>query len=160
MLSCNKINTRACLNYIFTYCIHNKYFKLQNNTKYGSMHCNMCMSKQTYRHTTIHTHQTSCIRNQTKNIESNTPAPLSYKAYNTRQKKQTALNNYKYTIHIKTQKCHSCTHQTKNIKFIHTTTVTTYMSIRNINRLIQATAPLINISETSLTSHHASTQNK
>ena len=37
------------------------------------------------------------------------------------------------------------------MKHIHTSTVTTNLSTRNINRLIEATSPSVNTSEASLT---------
>ena len=62
-------------------------------------------------------------------------------------KKHTASNNYKSSPTSKKKKSHT----KKHMKCIYTSTVTTYLSTRKINRLIQASTPSVNTSEATLT---------
>ena len=65
---CNKTNTRVCLHYVVTYCIHNKHYEIQHYTLHQNAHLTLsiCMTKQILLYTTtIHIPETSCNANQT-----------------------------------------------------------------------------------------------
>ena len=107
--------------------IHNKHIKTTDSTKHSTTHCNRWHAR--HKHTPLAQRNTSttpaqllittCITNQTKVTASHTSA---YKTDNThvpRLKKQATFNNNKYTIHIKTHKKVTSTHQTKHKRHPH-----------------------------------------
>ena len=115
-------------------------------TKHSTMHrnrlhvhktqtCNTC----TTRHYTIPAHSltTSRITNQT--------TPMHTQEINSIQQQQI------YYTHQDTQESHTSSHQTKHI---HTTTVTTYLNNRKLNKLLHTAAPTINTTEATLTIKH------
>ena len=108
---------------------------IMNNTKHSTAHCNW-MDIHDLRNndtTTTHTH----IKNQEK-ISSDTSTPFSYKAYHCcpKQEKQNVFTTTK-TLHTSNHtKNVTFAYIKQNMKRIHTTTVTTYLGTRKINKLI------------------------
>ena len=97
---------------------------------------------------------TYCIHNKQCKIQYYSLQLAAQLTFNICMTKKTYYHHIYLKLH-KSHKNHNIPMQTlQNIKCIHTTRVTTHLTTMKINRLIQTTAPSINISEASLTKTH------
>ena len=92
----NKTNIWVCLYHLVIYCIHNKHYKITNNTKHINIHWNWLQTWHQHWYLSdeinilpLHTH----LKHDTshKITPPHPPTPLSYKAY-TWTKRQTTFN--------------------------------------------------------------------